>query len=155
MAGDTAGQCPPWVDDFTEVVGQCIETGLVPIAYDVWGPDEPDQPEDLTDPWEVHFYPSLSELVGGPKDGAVIYPGLSVEVLSLQEAFDEIEDLSWSSRSRNREPRYAGAVLDLTGWYSGHPVRLRIFDEPPDDATIDTVFEHKSGRLRPKDQPPG
>jgi hypothetical protein len=153
MAEDPRGLCPPWIDDLTEAVGHCIETGLVPVAYDVWGPDEPDQAEDLDDPWEVHFYPSVSELVGGPKDGALIYPGLSVDVLGLLESFEDIEDLSWSSRSRNREPRYDGAVLDLLGWYTGHPVRLRIFDEPPDDATVDSVIEHRSGRLRPKDPP--
>jgi len=126
-----------------------------PAAYDVWGPDEPEEPEDLADPWEVHFYPSLSELVGGPEDGAVVYPGLSVDMLALTESFDAIEELSWNSRSRNKEPRYKGAMLDLLGWYCDHPVRLRIFESPPSDATIDTVLEHRSGRLRPKDQPRG
>jgi len=155
MSGDAAGSCPPWIDDLTEVVGQCFDTELAPIAYDVWGPDDPERPEDLDDPWEVHFYPSLSEMVGGPKDGAVLYPGLSVDLLALQGSFGEIEDLSWSSRSRNREPRYRGSVLDLSGWYCGHPILLRIFETPPDDATIDTVIEHRSGRLRPKDQPGG
>ena len=154
MAGDDAeGLCPPWVDDLTDAVGLCIETGLVPFAYDVWGPEKPGESEDLADPWMIHFYPSLSELVGGPEDGAVIYPDLSVDLLALQECFDDLEDLSWSGRSRDHEPRYDGAVLDLTGWYCGHPIWLRIFDVPPDDGTIDTVIEHWSGRLRPKEPP--
>jgi hypothetical protein len=153
MAEGSKRVCPPWIDELTEFVGMCVETGVVPFAYDVWGPDEPDQPEDLDDPWLVHFYPSLSEVVGGPKDGAVVYPGVSVDMLALQDLFEDIEDLTWNSRLRNREPRYDGAALSLSGWYDGHPVDLRIFDVPPDDGTIDTVFEHRSGRLRIKEQP--
>jgi hypothetical protein len=141
------------MDDFTEAVGECFETGLVPIAYDLWGPDKPEQPESLEDPWMVHFYPSLSEMVGGPKDGAVVYPNMIVDMLGVQESFDEIEDLRWSSRSRKHEPRYDGSVLDVMGWYRGHPVWLRIFDVPPDDGSIDTVIDHRSGRLRPKVPP--
>jgi len=153
MAEDAVGVCPPWVDRFTDAVGRCVETGLVPFAYDVWGPDDQERPEDFDDPWEVHFYPSVSEMVGGPKDGTLIYPGLSVDLLGLLGPFDDIEDMSWSGRTRNRVPRYDGGVVEVRGWYRGHPVRLCIFEEPPDDATIDTVLEHGSGRVRPKDQP--
>src|SRR4051794_29890656 len=153
MAGDNAGPCPSWVDELTDAVGDCFETGLVPIAYDVWGPDDPSGQEDLDDPWVIHFYPSLSELVGGPKDGAVVYPGVGIDLLALQEFFDDIEILSWNSRSKKHEPRYDGSVLDLTGWYQGHPVWLRTFDAPPEDASIDTVIDHWNKRLRPKDQP--
>jgi hypothetical protein len=155
MAGDAAGKCPPWIDEFTDDVGECFKTGVVPVAFDVWGPDDMEGPEDLADPWVVHFYPSLSEMIGGPKDGAVVYPGISIDLLALMEFFDEIEEFRWGSRSREHEPRYDGAVLDLTGWYWGHPVWLRTFDAPPDDGTIDTVIEHRSGRLRIKDQPRG
>ena len=153
MSEDADGPCPPWIDEFTEDVGDCVSTGRVPVAYDVWGPEEREAAENLDDPWEVHFYPSLSELVGGPEDGTQIYPGLSVDLLELQECFDDIDDLSWSNRLKNREPRYNGAVLDVTGWYQGHPVWLRIFDAPPDDASVDTVIEHHSGRLRPPRKP--
>jgi hypothetical protein len=151
MADEGKGVCPPWIDDFTEVVGDCFETGLVPIAYDVWGPDDPGGPEDLADPWEVHFYPSLSEMVGGPRDGAIVYPGMTVDLIGVQDAFDDLETLSWGSRSRRHEPRYDGSVLDAIGWYCGHPMWLRVFDVPPDDGTIDTLLEHSSGRLRPKE----
>jgi hypothetical protein len=154
MAGDAAGAVPSWVDDFTEVVGDCFDLEHVPVAYDVWGPDDPEDQDNIDDPWMVHFYPSLSELVGGPRDGSLVYPGVSVDVLALQELFDDIDDLSWSSQLKNREPRYNGAVLDVLGWYEDHPVWLRVFDAPPNDAQIDTIFDHWSGRLRIKEQPP-
>jgi hypothetical protein len=153
MSDDDKNACPPGIDDLTEAVGYCFETESVPMAYDVWGPARPGPPETTDDPWDVHFYPSLSEVVGGPDDGAIIYPDMHVDLQAVIEIFKDVEEFAWSSRSKNREPRYPGGVLDVVGWYDGHPVWLRIFDAPPDDATIDTVLEHGSGRLRPKDQP--
>jgi hypothetical protein len=152
MAEEANPTCPAWVDAFTEAVGHCVKSGVVPVAYDVWGPDDPEKPEARDNAWVVHFYPALSEMVGGPDDGAMVYPGLTVDVLSLLDPFDDIHDLSWSSQSRNRETRYDGAVLDVTGLYRGHPVWLRIFDEPPDDARIDALIEHHTGRIRARAQ---
>jgi hypothetical protein len=153
MAGDDRGTCPAWMDDFTEAVGLCIETERAPMAYDVWAPDDPEQPDSLDNPWVVHFYPSLGEILGGPEDGAVTYPPMRVEVLEMINVFDDLDDLTMSNLTKHREPRYDGSVLDFLGHYQDHPVYLRIFDAPPDDATIDTVIDHKTGRYRPKEPP--
>lgn len=85
----------------------------------------------------------------------MIYPDPRVNLQAVIEIFQDVEELAWSSKSKNREPRYPGGVLDVVGWYEGHPVWLRIFDTPPDDATIDTVPGHKSVRVRPENQPNG
>jgi hypothetical protein len=148
MAENPKDLVPSWVDDFTEVIGDCFDTAVGPVAYDVWDPDDRERPENSDDPWEVHFYPSLSEMIGGPQDGALVYPGLNVDLISLQESFDEVETIFWCSPSWNRSDRYVGSALDVTGWYQGHPVLLRVYEAPPSDATIDVSIEHRSGRLR-------
>jgi hypothetical protein len=153
MAEGDTGSCPDWVDEVVDAVGDCMVTDMAPMAFDVWGPDDPEA-ESLDDPWLVHFYPSLTEMVGGPKDGAVVFPGFTLDIQSLQECLDDIDELSLSSKAMNREQRYDGTVLDLLGWYQEHPIWVRIFDVPPDDATIDSMMEHRSGRLRRKNQPP-
>jgi hypothetical protein len=152
MGDETARECPPWVDGFTAAVGCHIETGAVPFAYDVWDPDDRGEPEGLDDPWEVHFYPSVSEVVGGPRDGALVYPGLVLDLVGVLDLFDEIDGATWSGRIRNRVPRYRGGVVEVSGWFAGHPVRLCVFERPPDDATAETTYDHDSGRVRPRDR---
>jgi len=44
----------------------------------------------------------------------------------------------------NRSDRYIGSALDVTGWYQGHPVRLRVYEGTPDDASIDASIEHRT-----------
>jgi hypothetical protein len=140
MAGDEARTCPSWIDEFLDDVGAGIDTGAVPAAYSVWGPDDPDADEDLSDPWVVYFYPSLSQVVGGANDGAVVYPGLSVDLLSLQEYIEDIEELRFSSGNSVSATPFRGCVLEVEGWYDGHPVCLKIFDKPPSDAKVDSII---------------
>jgi hypothetical protein len=154
MADSEEPTCPDWIDSFTEDVAVGIETGEVPAAYDVWGPDKPDEEEDIDDPWVVHFYPSLCEVVGGAADGAIVHPGLEVDLLTVQECFEDVEDLRLTKGLRASENGFDGAVLDITGWYEGHPVWLRIFDKPPRDAQVDSVIDHRKVFVRPEDQLP-
>jgi hypothetical protein len=136
MAGDESKTCPPWIDEFIEDAGIAINTGTVPTAYNVWGPDGGEDDEDLSDPWIVHFYPSLGEVKGGANDGAIVHPGLDVDLITIQECFEDIEEFRLSSGISMLEPRYKGAMLEVIGWYDGHPVELKIFDKPPSDARV-------------------
>src|SRR5262249_10201443 len=135
-------------------IGFCIDSEPVPMAYDVWGPMDRERPEDLDNAWEVHFYPSLSEMFGGPNDGGGIFPEMTVDISALLIVFDDgLDSLAWTGRKKKPARRYDAAMFELRGWYMRHPVQLRIFDEPPEDATIDTVLEHRTGRYRPKEPP--
>jgi hypothetical protein len=142
MAKDDARECPSWVDEFLDDAGSGIDTGQVPAAYSVWAPDDPDEDEDLSDPWEVHFYPSLSEVKGGANDGAVVFPGLNVDLLTIQECMEDIETFELSSgNSVGIGPKtFRGCVLEIQGWYDGHAVCLKIFDKPPGDAKVASVI---------------
>ncbi len=151
MAEDKSKQVPDWIDEFTEEIGHYIDTGTVPVAYSVWGPDDREAEESLDDPWLVHFYPTLSEMVGGPHDGTHVFPSLSADVISLQETIEDIEFLYFMSQSRHHEQRYKGAALVITGWYHEHPVDLRVFEIPPDDADVEAIIYHQTGMLRIKD----
>lgn len=151
---DDRETCPAWMDRFTEAVGLAIETERAPMAYDVWAPENAEEPESFGNPWLVHFYPSLGEVIGGPEDGAVTYPPMRVDVQILIAMFDTIWDVTLSNLAKHREPRYDGTVLDFLGEFERHPVFLRVFDAPPDDATIDTLIDHKTGRYRPKPPEP-
>jgi hypothetical protein len=162
MAGNEQKTCPPWVDEFVEAVGVGIDTGQVPAHYTIWGPDswngneDDDGDEDLSDPWVVHFYPSLGQVKGGANDGAVVYPGVTVDLLTVQEAFEDVEDLRMSCGNSigvlTNKDAFRGTVLEVEGWYDGHPVSLKVFDKPPGDAAVESYIDPKFVHVvNPKD----
>jgi hypothetical protein len=147
MAQDARKTCPDWVDEFIEDVGIAFSDGEVPTAYDIWEPEDPKRGEDIENPWVVHYYPALAEVVGGASDGARVHSGLMVDLISLQECFDDVEEFEFCSGPRLSDDRYSGAVVELRGWYQDHPVLLQVFDKPPRDARVDTYVDLRKVQL--------
>lgn len=134
--GDKAERtCPEWIDEIIDDIGVGIDSGVMPYAYDAWGPEGDEEYSD--DPWVIHFYPTLSEVVGGAHDGSVVYPGITVDMTTIQECFEDIEYMTWCTKPIG-EPRYHGSALEVMGWYEGHPVLLKIFEQPPSDDEVRT-----------------
>jgi hypothetical protein len=151
MARKAEDPCPEWINEFIEDVGIGIGTGDVQTAYSIYGPNEAD-PKTHDDPWIVQFYPALSQIVGGPDDGTVVHTGLEVDLISVQEAFEEVEDLRWSSGVGFDETPYTGAILELQGSYEGNDVTLQIYDRPPSDKQVVTVIDFRKVLVRPEDR---
>jgi len=154
MARKTEDPCPEWIDEFIEDVGVGIETGDVQTAYSVYGPNKAD-PKTHNDPWIVQFYPALSEIVGGPDDGTVVHTGLEVDLISVQEAFEEVEYIYWRSGVGFDETPYTGAMLEVRGEYDGNEVSLQVYDKPPNDKQVVTVIDFRKVLVRPQDRARG
>jgi hypothetical protein len=150
----TEDACPEWIDEFIEDVGVGIGTGDVQTAYSVYGPNKAD-PKTHGDPWIVQFYPALSEIVGGPNDGTVVHSGLEVDLISVQEAFEDVEDMRWTSGVGFDETPYTGAILEIRGVYDGNDVTLQVYDKPPGDKHVVTVIDFRKVLLGPQDRSRG
>jgi hypothetical protein len=149
MAHEAEDPCPDWINEFVEDVGIGIETGDVETAYSIYGPNKAD-PKTVDDPWIVQFYPALSEIVGGPDDGTVVHAGLEVDLISVQEAFEDVEDMRWNSGVGFDETPYEGAILEVKGTYDGNDVTLQIYDKPPSDKRVVTVIDYRKVLVAPK-----
>jgi hypothetical protein len=148
MARGNEKAVPSWVDEFVEEAGDSIDSGDVPLAYMIWAPLGSDE-DSLTDPWVVHYYPSVCEVVGGAHDGKAGHTGLDLDVVTLQECFEEVDELRWMSGVYFNEEYGVGNHLQVSGHYDGHAVLLRIFDKPPRDEPVMSVIDHRRLMLRP------
>jgi hypothetical protein len=154
MALEKKDPCPEWIDEFIDEVGANIETGDVQTAYSVYGPSKTD-PMFANDPWIVQFYPALSEIVGGPDDGTVVHAGIEVDVITLQEAFEDVEYMYWRSGVGFDETPYTGAMLEIRGVYDGNEVSLQVYNKPPNDKQVVTVIDFRKVLVRPQDRARG
>jgi hypothetical protein len=93
--------------------------------------------EELT---ELVVYPTPVELVGGAVDGAVVASGYSLDLRTLQAAFDQIDALYWQTHSLGSHD-HEGPHLSLEGVYRGHQVWLRVLSDPPEDAEPSIRFD--------------
>lgn len=82
--------------------------------------------------WEISVYPTPAELVGGAEDGAVVFPGFSLDVQELSTAFEELVDVHWRAQLFGPHDQ-EGQNLSLEGVYDGHDVWLLVLSEAPDD----------------------
>ena len=80
--------------------------------------------------WEIAVYPTPVEIVGGADDGEVVLPGFQVDLLVLQELFDEIEDFGWDGLGLCS---HGGPHVWVEGLYQGRHVFLTVLAEAPED----------------------
>ena len=76
--------------------------------------------------------PTPAELVGGAEDGAVVFPGFSLDVQGLSTAFEELVGVCWQAQPLGPHGQ-EGPYLSFEGVYDGHDVWLRVLGEAPDD----------------------
>jgi len=116
---------PNWLETLVDIVANCIE------AHNAMGPLEYrySLEEEIT---ELIVYPTPVELVGGAVDGAIVVPGFSLDVLTLQSAFEPVEAVSWQAHGLGPHD-LEGPHLSVEGRYQGHAVWLRVLAEPPQE----------------------
>lgn len=65
---------------------------------------------------DVTIYPTPIEFVGGRRDGTLVDPDLSqIDLLAIQEIFDEVYEFFWSVESDERQHQY----VNIEGAYGG------------------------------------
>lgn len=78
---------------------------------------------------DVSIYPTPIEFVGGRRDGQLVDPDLSrIDLLAMQEIFDEVYEFFWSVESDERQYQYVniegvygGFEMVSVGLYAGAP----------------------------------
>jgi hypothetical protein len=112
-----------WLDRLLEVVAACIEAespmGPLGLRYREEGGF-----------WEVWIFPTPVELVGGAHDGAVVVPGITLDLEEFQAAFDKVEAFVWNALGLNYPE---GPHIAIEGVFLGREVYLQVSARAPED----------------------
>lgn len=76
---------------------------------------------------DLQVYPTPTELVGGPHDGAVVDPDIDFDLLRIQEVFDTIDGIGWTLDGEGREFQY----VCFRGTYRGYDFWVTVFAGAP------------------------
>jgi hypothetical protein len=83
---------PAWLTDLIELIMEHLDVRS-PGAFGYrYGQEEEDEV------WEIMLYPTPVELQGGSADGDWVFPGFSLDLKPLYEAFDTVDVLYWRPR---------------------------------------------------------
>jgi hypothetical protein len=80
--------------------------------------------------WEVWIFPTPVELVGGAHDGAVVVPGITLDLEEFQAAFDKVEAFVWNALGLNYPE---GPHIAIEGVFLGREVYLQVSARAPED----------------------
>ncbi len=114
---------PLWLDALLEAVGACMEADS-PMGPLGWRYGEE------AGFWEIVVYPTQVELVGGADDGAVVWPGFSVDLEQLRSVFDSVTAMGWNALGLH-DPD--SPYVYVEGIYDGHEVFLRVLAQAPEE----------------------
>lgn len=118
-------EAPAWMESLIDLVAGCMETHSEagPLAFR-WRQEE--------DQWHIMVYPTLGELIGGADDGALVFPGFSLDIQELTTAFEELVDVHWRAQALGSHDQ-EGRHVSIEGVYDGHQVYLQVLSDAPED----------------------
>ena len=96
--------------------------------------------------WEVWIYPTPVELVGGAHDGAMVVPGLRLDLEQLRQEFDSIVALGWDALGLNWPE---GPHVFIEGVFRGREVCLQVLANAPEDEEPGLKLDTTRRRRRP------
>lgn len=129
----TEGQIPDWVADLAEAVAGAVEfKGQAGMEWRACRPDDTAWGVDL-----LEMAPALMEIAqAGPHDGEQVHGIIhSLNLLAVQEAFDEVVDLSFGLDNEGRPE------LTVEGRIGDREIVLLIHTYPFEDAEPGDVIE--------------
>lgn len=101
------------------------------------------QCEFVDDIWEARLYLGSTEIVGGKNDGHAQWLSFEMDLLRLQQSFTQLTEVHWNvSAAQNSNSSF----LTLRGFVDEHPVRLKVYSRPPQDAGP-AFLQHADGSL--------
>lgn len=80
--------------------------------------------------WEITLFAESSEVVGGPKDGAIRKSRFGVHITEVLALFEKVKSCTWQAQSMGEDDDL-GPHLAIEGIYEGREVWLRVLAEPP------------------------
>ena len=85
--------------------------------------------------WIVRLFLGETEVVGGPRDGAVVPAAFTFDLESLRDSFEAITRLEWHGLPAGSLPEQSrdDATIAIDGIVSGHFVRLLVDLRSPAD----------------------
>ena len=83
------------------------------------------------DEWEVSLFASTTEIVGGQRDGERCSSKFLLDLKSLVQIFDSVQNLHWQALSLDSDDEL-GPHISLEGIYRGHKVWLRVLSTAPE-----------------------
>lgn len=83
------------------------------------------------DGWEITVFASLTEIIGGRRDGCVFGPRFEVDIKELVCLFTSVTSLRWQSQEMGKDDEL-GAHLAIEGCYGEETVCVRIPAIAPD-----------------------
>ena len=100
---------------------------------------------------DVTVYPTPVEFVGGRRDGQLVDPDLSrIDLLALQEIFDEVYEFFWSVESDERQYQY----VNIDGAYGGYDMlSLGLYAGAP-TGEKPVLRENVAGKWDPEEESP-
>src|SRR5687768_15607754 len=80
--------------------------------------------------WEVTLFASLTEVIGGDKDGAIVRSRFSVDLIRLYAIFTEVDTFHWQALPLGAQDEL-GPHVAVEGRYGAERVWLRVLARPP------------------------
>jgi hypothetical protein len=85
--------------------------------------------------WVVRLFLGETEIVGGPRDGAVMPTAFTFDLESIRRSFESISRLEWQGLPSGSVPQQLrdDATIAIDGTVAGHDIRLLISLRAPAD----------------------
>jgi hypothetical protein len=129
-----------WAQDFGHAVCACLnetENSVAGFDFRYHGPGEQEFDDHL-----FLFAPAPLQITGGPDDGEVVCEPMAVDIEGVQQLFTEVEFTSYRAARGDDLP--SRRRIELSGRLGQRNVTVFIFDEPFDDAEVQTTFDDDS-----------
>lgn len=120
---------PAWLADLINQIAELFEpfTDVGRVGFDCRLTD---------DRWELGMFLGSTELVGGKEDGDVQHVDFQLDIARLHSFFTSIDHFTWSAFPGGTDcdmtPGFS--FISIDGCVQNHPLRLRVFSTPPDEA---------------------
>lgn len=124
---DRAERCsrPGWLNAFIHQVAALFEpwSGVARVGY---------QSELTSHGWEARLYLGSTEIVGGRDDGQSRLISFEFDFNRLAETFTRLDEFRWNVCTTLDGS--AGSFVTLRGLVDHHPICLKVYSRPPQDA---------------------
>ncbi len=128
----TPNEAPLWIRAFVDELTECVKPHafIGTLGYRYMSPDDPN---NVSNAWQVLVYPSPNELRGSAlHDGALFVPGFTLNVSKILQYLPRYEEITWNAPVKS-SGFLDGHEISIRCWYGDKALLLRVFARPPVD----------------------